>query len=323
MRSAGALAILLVAVALPFLLRQAYLQHVLIAAAINATLAVSLGLVIGYLGELSLAHGAFYGIGAYTSALLAKNLGLPLLVSMPLGALGAAISGLLIGIPALRLSGHYFAIATLGFQAIVILLITNLVELTRGPMGLSGIPAPGGEVPWLGIPLASKAAYYEMALAVLVVTLGVTFNLMRSRFGQAFIAIREDPLLAASIGVRTRRYRLLAFTISAGLAGAGGAVYAHYTLFISPDSFNLGESVYVATMVIIGGMGTLAGPVIGAVLLTALPEALRVAGQLQFVLYGAIAMLVVIYMPKGIAGMAWPLGGSRRRPAAASQPAGE
>ncbi len=317
-RALGIAAAAAVALALPLLLRQPYLQHILVASAINAILAVSLGVVIGFLGELSLAHGAFYGIGAYTSALLAKNLALPLAASMPLGALGALCCGVLIGIPALRLSGHYFAIATLGFQAIVVLLITNLVELTRGPMGLSGIPAPG-VLPLVGASMHTKAAYYYLALAVLAAVVILVSNVMRSRFGEAFVAIREDPLLAASVGIRTRRYRLLAFAVSAACAGAAGALYAHYALFISPDSFNLGESVYLATMVIIGGMGTIAGPILGAVLLTVLPEVLRIAGQLQFVLYGVIAMVVVIYAPKGLAGIR--LAAPERRPAAAAPPA--
>ncbi len=314
-RAIAAGAALAAAAALPLLLREPYLQHVLVACAINAILAVSLGLVIGSLGELSLSHGAFYGIGAYASALLARNLALPLVVSMPLGTLAALVAGVLIGVPALRLSGHYFAIATLGFQGIVILLITNLVGLTRGPMGLSGIPA-AGRLPLLGVSLGGKAAYYELALLVLAAVVILLSNLMRSRFGQAFLAVRDDPLLAASVGIRTRRYRLLAFTISAGCAGAAGALYAHYALFISPDSFNLAESVYVATMVIIGGKATLGGAIVGAVLLTILPEVLRVAGQLQFVLYGLVAMLVVIYMPGGIVGLG--LGRARRRGAAAA-----
>lgn len=307
--------VLVVAVLLPVVLREPYLQHILVVCAINAILATSLGLVIGSLGELSLAHGAFYGIGAYGSALLAKNLALPLVLSLPLGTVGALVCGILIGIPALRLSGHYFAIATLGFQGIVILLITNLVELTRGPMGLSGIPA-AGVLPVVGVRMSDKGAYYYVALLVLVAVVALIRNLMRSKFGQAFLAVRDDPLLAASIGVRTRRYRLLAFAFSAACAGAAGGLYAHYSLFISPDSFNLGESVYLATMVIIGGMGTIAGPIIGAVLLTLLPEVLRVAGQLQFVLYGLVAMLVVIYLPKGITGVR--LGAPQRGPAPAT-----
>ncbi len=301
----GAISATGLALLLPLVLTQPYLQHILVASVINGILAVSLGIVIGFLGELSLAHGAFYGIGAYTSALLAKNFGVPFFLALPAGTLGAALAGFLIGIPALRLSGHYFAIATLGFQGIVILLVTNLVEITRGPMGLSGIPPPGEIHLFMGgVSFQTKAGFYYLSLAVLLVTLWFTYNLMRSKFGQGFVAIREDPLLAASVGIRTKRYRLLAFCVSAAFAGAAGSLYAHYTLFISPDSFSLGESVYIATMVIIGGMGAIPGPLVGAVLLTTLPEMLRVAGGLQFVLYGLIAMIVVIFMPKGIVGMA-------------------
>ncbi len=286
---------------LPVLLNEPFYQHVLITASINVILAVSLGIIVGYLGELSLAHGAFYGIGAYTSALLCLKLNLPFALSFFIATFFTGFMGYLIGIPALRLSGHYFAIATLGFQGIVILLIINLVDLTRGPMGLSGIPSPG-EFDLFGatISFQDKIPYFYLTLVVVLVVLYLTSNLIRFRHGQAFVATREDPMLASSIGVDPRRYRMLAFTISTAIAGSAGSLYAHYALFISPDSFHLPESIYLATMVIIGGRGTIAGPVIGALMLTLLPEVLRFTGNLQFVLYGLMLMIVVIFMPRGI-----------------------
>lgn len=289
---------------LPVIFSEAFYQHIMIAAGINIILAVSLGIIVGYLGELSLSHGAFYGIGAYTSALLMIKLSLPFVLAFPLAVLFTGLMGFVIGIPALRLSGHYFAIATLGFQGIVILLIINLVDLTRGPMGLSGIPSPG-TFGLFGVTVSfqDKIPFYYLTIAVMALVLILTRNLIGYKYGQAFIATREDPLLAASIGVKPRKYRMLAFAISTAMAGAAGSLYAHYALFISPDSFHLGESIYIATMVIIGGRGTIVGPLIGAVLLTTLPEALRFAGDLQFVLYGLMLMLVVIFMPKGVIGI--------------------
>ncbi|MGB5423810.1 MAG: branched-chain amino acid ABC transporter permease [Desulfobacterales bacterium] len=293
-----------VACLLPLVFSEAFHQHIFITIVINSILAVSLGIVVGYLGELSLAHGAFFGIGAYTSALISINLNVPFFVALPLAVLFAGIMGYLIGIPALRLSGHYFAIATLGFQGIVILMIINLVDLTRGPMGLGGIPPVGPyHIFGLTISFLQKLPYYYLALAVLLIVLLITRNLLRYKFGQAFIATREDPLLAASIGIKTGRFRLLAFSLSAAMAGAAGSLYAHYALFISPDSFHLSESIYIATMVIIGGRATILGPLIGAIVLTAVPEALRFAGGLQFVLYGLMLMVVVIFMPKGLVGL--------------------
>ena len=290
-----------VACLLPLVFNEAFHQHIFITIVINAILAVSLGIVVGYLGELSLAHGAFFGIGAYTSALISINFNVPFFFALPLAVLSAGIMGYLIGIPALRLSGHYFAIATLGFQGIVILLIINLVDLTRGPMGLSGIPPIGSyHIFGLTISFLQKLPYYYLALTVLLVVLLITRNLLRYKFGQAFVATREDPLLAASIGIKTGRFRRLAFSLSAAMAGAAGSLYAHYALFISPDSFHLSESIYIATMVIIGGRATILGPLIGAVVLTAVPEALRFTGGLQFVLYGLMLMVVVIFMPKGL-----------------------
>ncbi|MCB2185027.1 MAG: branched-chain amino acid ABC transporter permease [Deltaproteobacteria bacterium] len=296
-------AVILAALALPLIFPQAFYQHIMITAVINIILAVSLGVIVGYIGELSLAHAAFYGIGAYTSALLMVKLGLPFGLAFPLAIAAAGLLGFIIGIPALRLSGHYFAIATLGFQGIVVLLIINLVDLTRGPMGLPGIPSPGVlHLGGLTIDFGDKLAFYYLAFAVMLVTLLLVRNLLRYKFGEAFIATRDDPLLAESIGVRPRDSRMLAFVFGAALAGAAGSLYAHYTLFISPDSFNLAESIYLVTMVIIGGRGTILGPVLGAVLLTGLPEVLRFAGDLQFVIYGLMLMLVVIFLPKGIVG---------------------
>jgi branched-chain amino acid transport system permease protein len=300
------------AVLLPLVLREAFYQHILITAGINVILAVSLGIIVGYLGELSLGHGAFYGIGAYTSALLAMKLNLPFVPAFVAATVFSGAMGYLIGIPALRLSGHYFAIATLGFQGIVILLIINLVDLTRGPMGLPGIPGPGGfNLFGLTISFQDKIPYFYLTLFVVLVVLFLTRNLMQFRQGRAFVATREDPMLASSIGVDPRKYRILAFIISTAIAGAAGSLYAHYALFISPDSFNLPESIYLATMVIIGGRGTIVGPLIGALMLTLLPEALRFAGNLQFVLYGLMLMIVVIFMPHGIVGIFFRSGQNR------------
>lgn len=295
--------LVLAALVLPLIFNEAFYQHIMISAVINIILAVSLGIIVGYIGELSLAHGAFYGIGAYTSALLMVKLGLPFAAAFPLSIVAAGFMGFIIGIPALRLSGHYFAIATLGFQGIVVLLIINLVDLTRGPMGLPGIPSPGSlEIFGWSISFGDKLPFYYLAFAVMIVVLILVRNLLRYKFGESFIATREDPLLAASIGVRPRDCRMIAFVISTAFAGAAGSLYAHYSMFISPDSFSLGESIYLVTMVIIGGRGTIVGPVVGAVILTALPEVLRFAGDLQFVIYGLMLMLVVIFLPKGIVG---------------------
>jgi branched-chain amino acid transport system permease protein len=304
MRNYKNIVLLAFVILLPLVFGASFQRHVLIAIVINSILAISLGLVVGYLGELSLAHGAFYGIGAYTSALLSMNIGMPFWVAFPSSILFAGFLGLLIGIPALRLSGHYFVIATLGFQGIVVLLITNLVDLTRGPMGLPGIPSIG-EVAIFGwvISFENKLNYYYLSLVILIVVFVITRNLLKYKFGKAFIATREDTLLASSIGIKTGSYRLLAFIISASMAGAAGSLYAHYSLFISPDSFNLAESVFIATMVIIGGRSSLFGPILGAIVLTVIPEALRATGGLQHVLYGLLLIVVVVFIPKGLIGI--------------------
>jgi branched-chain amino acid transport system permease protein len=300
-KAAASIAVVLL---LPIVLNEPFYHHILIICGIHIILAVSLGIIVGYLGELSLAHGAFYGIGAYTSALLTLRLGVPFVPALIAAVLLTGAFGFLIGIPALRLSGHYFAIATLGFQGIVILLIISLVDITRGPMGLPGIPDPG-ELHLLGWTLSfgKKIPFYYLTLLIAGIVVLLTGNLVRHKHGRAFMATREDPMLASSIGVTPRNYRMLAFVISTAMAGAAGSLYAHYSLFISPDSFNLPESVYLASMVIIGGRGTIIGPIIGAVVLTTLPELLRFTGSLQFVLYGLMLMIVVIFIPEGVVGI--------------------
>jgi branched-chain amino acid transport system permease protein len=302
-RWVAGLGVAAVLLCLPALFSLDYYLHIFVMAGIHAMLAISLGLIIGFTGQVSLCHAAFYGIGAYASALASLNVGLSFWIAIWVGGLVAGVFSYALGRLVLRLRGHFLAITTAFFGVLVTVVLNNWVPLTKGPMGIPGIPRPS--LPAFLGPLAafeSRVAYYYL---VLVFVLGVTFLVYRivgSRLGRALIAIRENEELAQSLGIETMRYKIFAFTLGGGLAGIAGAFYAHYILFISPVTFTIGESINILVMVIFGGMTTLAGPIIGAAILTILPELLRMAGALRLVIYGLALMAFIVWMPQGIVG---------------------
>ena len=297
-RAALALGALL-ALAAPFWIPNAYHLHVLIMAGIFAVLAMSLNLLLGYTGQLSLGHAAFFGIGAYTSALLTlPPLEWSFWIGLPAGAALAGLAGFSIGRLALKLRGAYFVLVTISFAGVISLVSQNWMELTNGPLGLPGVPAP--ELgPWS---LRTKPAYYYVVLAAVALGYLVCRRLVRSRVGRAFLALRENESLAESVGVDPTRYLVVATVTSAAMAGVGGVLYAHYTRFVSPEVFLFSYTVTMVIMVIAGGKGTLAGPIVGALIFTVLPEALReaVSWQWQMVLYGSLLLLLIYFMPRGI-----------------------
>jgi ABC-type branched-subunit amino acid transport system permease subunit/ABC-type branched-subunit amino acid transport system ATPase component len=297
---------------LPLWLASPYHLHVVIMAAIFTILALSLNLLLGYTGQLSLGHAAFFGIGAYTSALLALRLDWPFWLGLPAAALVAGLAGWAIGRLALKLRGAYFVLVTISFAGVISLVSVNWMELTNGPLGLPGVPAP--ELP--GLSFRTKSAYYYLVLLGAAGAYLVCHRLVRSRLGRAFLALRENEALAESVGVDPTRTLVLAAVVSAAMAGVAGSLYAHYTRFVSPEVFLFSYTVTMVIMVVAGGKGTLAGPVVGAVLFTVLPEALReaMAWQWQMLAYGALLVLLVFFLPRGIVPAL-----SRRR--AASRPA--
>lgn len=288
------------AVTLPLAVTNPYYLHTAIALMLNAVLALSLNFILGYVGEKSLGHAAFFGIGGYTAALLALNLGVPGWATLLLGGLVSGVFGLAVGFPTLRLRGPYFAIATLGFGAILQLVATNWTSLTKGPMGIPGVPP----LAFAGFVFRNERPYYYVALVLLAVAAYLTWRLANSRVGRAFVAVRQNFDLAESVGIDTFRYKLIAFVLGTVLAGVAGAFYAHYTNFISPKALEAYITLNVVTMVIIGGEGTLIGPIVGAVLVTLLPEVLRVAENLRLVIFGLILLLTIIYAPSGVVGLA-------------------
>jgi branched-chain amino acid transport system permease protein len=286
------------ALSAPFWIGSAYHLHVLIMAGIFAVLALSLNLLLGYTGQLSLGHAAFFGIGAYTSALLTLKLEWSFWIGLPAGATLAGVAGWAIGRLALKLRGAYFVLVTISFAGVVSLVSQNWMELTNGPLGLPGIPAP--ELAWWS--LRTKSAYYYLVLAAVSGSYLVCRRLVRSRVGRAFLALRENEPLAESVGVDPTRYLVFATVVSAAMAGVGGVLYAHYTRFVSPEVFLFGYTVTMVIMVIAGGKGTLAGPIVGALIFSALPEALRevLSWQWQMLSYGALLVLLVYFLPRGI-----------------------
>ena len=287
------------AVTAPWWVANPYHLHVLIMAAIFTILALSLNLLLGYTGQLSLGHAAFFGIGAYTSALLSlPPLEWSFWIALPAAAAASGIAGWAIGRLALKLRGAYFVLVTISFAGVISLVSINWMALTNGPLGLPGVPPPALG-PWA---LRTKSAYWYLVLAAAALAYLVCKRLVGSRIGRALVALRENEPLAESVGIDGTRYLVMAAVVSAAMAGVGGSLYAHYTRFVSPEVFLFSYTVTMVIMVIAGGQGTLAGPVVGALLFTVLPEALReaVAWQWQMLAYGVVLVLCVFFLPRGI-----------------------
>jgi branched-chain amino acid transport system permease protein len=297
-RAGGAVLAALALLTLPSWLTSPYYLHVAIMAGIFTILALSLNLLLGYTGQLSLGHAAFFGIGAYTSALLALKLEWPFWVGLPAAALAAGLAGWAIGRLALKVRGAYFVLVTISFAGVISLVSVNWMELTNGPLGLPGVPAPE----LASISFRTKSAYYYLVLLAAAVAYLVCHRLVHSRLGRAFLALRENEALAESVGVDPVRTLVLAAVVSAAMAGVAGSLYAHYTRFVSPEVFLFSYTVTMVIMVVAGGKGTLLGPVIGALLFTVLPEALReaMAWQWQMLAYGVLLVLLVYFLPRGI-----------------------
>jgi branched-chain amino acid transport system permease protein len=280
-----------------------YYLHMFVMSEIYAVLALSLALIVGFSGQVSMGHAAFYGVGAYASALISLKSGLPFWVTIWCAGAVAGLLSFVIGKMVLRLRGHFLAITTAFFGVLVTLILNNWIELTNGPMGVPGIPRPSPIVlPGLTLSFETRADYYYLGLVFVGLVAFLLYRLVNSRIGNALIAIRENEELARSIGVDAMAYKVFAFTLGGALAGMAGSFYAHYILFISPVTFTIAESINLLVMIIFGGMTTLFGPVFGAVALTLLPEFLRMAGSLRLVIYGVALVIFIIWLPLGVWG---------------------
>ncbi len=275
-----------------------YILHVLVFTALYGALALSYDLVVGHVGTLSLAHPAFFGIGAYTAALLVTEARWPFAGALPAAIAMAGAAALVIGVPMFRLTEHSFAMGTLGFAVVMQVVATNWVEFTRGPLCITGIPKPA-----IGaFRLATLPAFYWTALATLGLVALLYHGLTTFRLGRAFHAVRDNETLAASAGIYPLKYRMLAFVIGSALAGGIGTLYVSYIGVLCPGELAVTLTVNLLVMVFLGGVGSLRGVLLGAAAFTALPEMLRMAPTWRMVIYGLLLLVIVIRWPEGVGG---------------------
>jgi len=272
----------------------AYWLHVAIISLFYVMMASSWNLLAGYTGQVSFAHAAFAGIGAYLSGILAITLHVPPIIGVFIGATIAALFGFALGMLCIKMGGIYLSLTTLAFSEIIRLIITNEYELTRGTMGL--------EVPNL-IGFYSKPAYFYIMLVMSIVFLIIIYRIIHSDLGTTFRAVSNDELAANSLGINVVRVRIVAFVISSAMAGFAGAMFGHYLLLISPDISSLGQMFLVLAMTIIGGMGSFVGPIIGAFFLEILSEYIRIYGEYHVLIFGVIALIIARFAPSGIMGI--------------------
>jgi branched-chain amino acid transport system permease protein len=296
--------ILLVALLVPFFVPNRYFFQIIIMSCLFAIGALSLNLILGYTGQASLAHGAFFGIGAYGVAIMTQTLGWSFWISLPLSALFAAVIGLIVGIPALRTRGAYFAIATMCLGEIIGLVAGNWVELTGGHNGIVGITPPNAiPIPFLGaIDFQSQTAQYYLVLAFLIATLFFMDRLVHSLKGLTFMAVRNNELLAEAVGINTFRTKLLSFVVSNFLAAMAGGIYASLIGSISPSVASIVKTFDFLLYVLLGGVATLAGPILGGFALPILQEYLQFLQDYQMIFFGVMLIVVIIYVPKGLMG---------------------
>ena len=273
-----------------------YAVQVAITMLLFVILSASLNFVTGTAGLMTLGHAAFYGVGAYTAALLGTRFGWPFWATLPAAGICAGVLGVLVALPTMRLTSIYFAVATLGIGEMIVVGIVNWVGLTRGPMGIRGIPP---------INFASHEGLtinLLVTLAITALTLWVLGRLTHSFYGNALRALREDDACAEAMGVPTVRLKIEVFGIACFFAGIAGGLFAHTSGYISPDSFRFGESILILSMAVIGGLGSLPGAALGAAILILLPELLRAVGDFRMIVVGVVLFASILFLPKGLLG---------------------
>ena len=294
-RTGGVLALALIVAALPLALPNNYFYDVAILVGLNAIVCVGLNLLIGYAGQISLGHAGFFGLGAYGSAILASRFGWPPLAAMLLTIAAVGLLAYVIGRPILRLKGHYLAMATLGFGIIVSMVVTTEDRLTGGPDGLTVVP-----LTVLGLALQGERVWYWVVGPLLVAVVWLALNLIDSPTGRALRALHGSEVGAEVVGIDAARHKVLVFVISAVLAAVAGSLNAHYAGFITPSKVSFLHSIELVTMVVFGGMASTFGAVVGAAVLTTLPQLLTVFKDYEMVVLGAVLMGMMIFMPRGL-----------------------
>jgi branched-chain amino acid transport system permease protein len=289
------------AILFPIVIKDLYFMHMAILIGIYTLGAISVNLLLGYSGQLSLGHAAFFGVGAYVSALAYLKLGIPLWGGIFLAAVFSGILGFGVAKISLKLRGAYFVILTIGIAEVLKLVGLNWVGLTKGPMGLTDIAAPQINLGSLGvIDFGDKMPYFYLVLFFVVVCAFIQKRIIQSSIGRAVLSIRENEDLAECIGINCYKHLVIIVVTSAAIAGCSGALYAHYVSFIDPGVFAFFLSVNFVMMVIGGGQGTFSGPIVGAILFTLIPEWLRVFGNGRLAVYSLVVIFIVIFMSKGI-----------------------
>ncbi|UCE33036.1 MAG: branched-chain amino acid ABC transporter permease [Burkholderiales bacterium] len=289
------LALIAVVALLPLALPNAYFYDVAILVALNAIVCVGLNLLIGYAGQISLGHAGFYALGAYVSAILSAQHGWPVWLAMPASMLAVGLLALVVGRPTLRLRGHYLAMATLGLGVIISIVLTNEDRITGGP---DGMVVPPLEL--FGLVVQGERAWYWIVGAALCLTVWMALNLIDSPVGRALRALHGSEVAAETVGIASARYKLRVFVISALVAAAAGALTAHYSGFITPSKASFMHSVELVTMVVFGGMASVYGAVVGATVLTVLPQFLTALKDYEMMVFGAVLIATMIFFPRGI-----------------------
>lgn len=284
--------------ALPQVYRSEFGLRIACIIMIWSMLAIGQNLITGFCGQMSLCHAAFYGIGAYTSALLTIRLGIPFPLALLASALVATMLGIAVGFPAIRIGGDYLFIVTIGFAEIVRLVFLNWDVVTNGPLGLPGVPPAR----LFGLVLTTNTHYYYLLLALLSMVIVASWQIVRSDIGRCFKAIREDETAALAMGVNATYYKVLAFAVGAFFAGLAGSVLAHYLAFVGPDGFTVDESILVLEMVIVGGLGSIPGSVLGAALLVGSVETFRWLVDYRLYVGGILLIGMMIWRPQGLIG---------------------
>jgi branched-chain amino acid transport system permease protein len=294
------LAVIFVVLAVIPQFASSYIVYVVVLAMLYSMLTAGYDLLTGYTGPLSFAHAAFYGLGAYTSALLTLKVGLSFWLAMPVSAVIVFLFAAIVGYPALKLRGHYFAVTTFFFGHFMYLVFLNAKDFTRGPLGLGGIAAPEG---FFGIDFAEMNNIYYLIFFFGVLTVAFLYFLVNSNFGRMLVSIRENEDLAQAVGVNTALYKVLAFSISAGLAGMAGSLFAHFFRLLHPSTFAWTTSEMIVIMFLVGGAGTLVGPIIGAGVVTFILEIMRFAPEWRFIIWSILLIAILVIEPRGLAGI--------------------
>ncbi len=293
------LALIVVLALVPSVVHSDYILTLCDLAGIYAIAVMGLGILLGFTGQMSLAQAAFLGIGAYTSGWFTTHLNWPVWPAMLCAVLMSALVGVVVGYPCLRLSGHYLALATIGFGIITQLVLVNWKDVTNGSDGMTGIPAPSIG-PWT---LDTYGSYYYLVLAAALVCAYVAWRIKTTRVGRALHAIRENEIAARATGIDATRYKVIAFVLAGAYAGLAGSLLAHDMKFLSPDSYSFDQSVVFLVMLILGGSSSIGGAILGAILLTMLPEVLRPLKSSYIMVYGAAVIAMIIFMPQGLMGL--------------------